>query len=272
MVKRYFEWIAGDAAEDIEMLESIEDVEGEIIYHFISGESCNQRFISKMTNSVSDLKDKFMVEIESPSNAWTFEEIVAKKYIDKSMDGEDVEIPTLHDMLQARGTSNVGISNSDLGTKKLVAPRREQYIVDLPSINDWRIKTTEKMVSKKNDDIVETNKVEFIERDNSAVETHIVQPTIEIQEKEVIAAPIQTISENDPVKILVDTCKKYDTEIDLTLNLSAPSKDMFNIASNNFENGASRFIDRIIEDIDLKEIIDSLRDALLNAYQEKNDV
>ena len=51
---------------EIAILENITEFEGETFYNFDDGESCNLRFISKMTNSKIDLKNKFMVEIESP--------------------------------------------------------------------------------------------------------------------------------------------------------------------------------------------------------------
>ena len=112
--KRYFQWIDGEMKGDIVLLESIEEFEGETFYNFDDGESCNLRFISKMTNSTADLKNKFMVEIESPSNPWTLEKIQPKKYIDESMKGEDIDIPSLHDILQAHGDTT-NIENSDIG-------------------------------------------------------------------------------------------------------------------------------------------------------------
>ena len=77
--RRYFQWIDGEMKGDIVTLESIEEFEGETFYNFDDGESCNLRYISKMTNSHLDLKNKFMVEIESPSNPSTFETIQPKK-------------------------------------------------------------------------------------------------------------------------------------------------------------------------------------------------
>ena len=151
--KRYFQWIDGEMKGDIVLLESIEEFEGETFYNFDDGESCNLRFISKMTNSTADLKNKFMVEIESPSNPWTLEKIQPKKYIDESMKGEDIDIPSLHDILQAHGDTT-NIENSDIGKDRLVPPRKEQRMIDLPSIDEYRIKTEE----PKKDPVVEQPK------------------------------------------------------------------------------------------------------------------
>jgi hypothetical protein len=60
--KRYFQWIDGEMKGDIVLLESIEEFEGETFYNFDDGESCNLRFISKMTNSTADLKNKLWLK------------------------------------------------------------------------------------------------------------------------------------------------------------------------------------------------------------------
>ena len=236
--KRYFQWIDGEMKGDIVLLESIEEFEGETFYNFDDGESCNLRFISKMTNSTSDLKNKFMVEIESPSNPWTLEQIQPKKYIDESMKGEDIDIPSLHDMLQAHGDTT-NIENSDIGKDRLVPPRKEQRIIDLPSIDEYRIKTEE----PKKDPVVEQPK--------------------QVENKQVSF---------DPVKILVDSCKKHDTPVELSLNMKLPSKYIANIASSEFEDGFEKFIDCIVSDIDTKMIIAELKKALSSAYSSSMSV
>ena len=246
--KRYFQWIDGEMKGDIVLLESIEEFEGETFYNFDDGESCNLRFISKMTNSTADLKNKFMVEIESPSNPWTLEQIQPKKYIDESMKGEDIDIPSLHDMLQAHGDTT-NIENSDIGKDRLVPPRKEQRIIDLPSIDEYRIKTEE----PKKDPVVEQPKT---------VETKVEKQEVVEQPKPVENKQISF----DPVKILVDSCKKHDTPVELSLNMKLPSKYIANIASSEFEDGFNKFIDCIVSDIDTKMIIAELKKALSSAY------
>ena len=253
--KRYFQWIDGEMKGDIVILENIEEFEGETFYNFDDGESCNLRFISKMTNSQMDLKNKFMVEIESPSNPWMFETIQPKKYIDESMKGEDIDIPSLHDILQAHGdTSN--IDNSDIGTEKLVPPKKEQRLIGLPSIEEFG-KPQVKNQNIDNAPIVDnTPKVDAHpqEIDKSTQNVEDVKP----EEKEKVSF--------DPVRILVDSCKKHDTPVDLSLNMKLPSKYIANIASSEFENGFDKFIDCIVEDIDTKLIVSELKKALKEAY------
>ena len=252
--KRYFQWIDGEIKGDIVLLESIEEFEGETFYNFDDGESCNLRFISKMTNSTADLKNKFMVEIESPSNPWTLEQIQPKKYIDESMKGEDIDIPSLHDMLQAHGDTT-NIENSDIGKDRLVPPRKEQRIIDLPSIDEYRIKTEE----LKKDPVVEQPKT---------VETKVEKQEVVEQPKPVENKQVSF----DPVKILVDSCKKHDTPVELSLNMKLPSKYIANIASSEFEDGFNKFIDCIVSDIDTKMIIAELKKALSSAYSNSMSV
>ena len=252
--KRYFQWIDGEMKGDIVLLESIEEFEGETFYNFDDGESCNLRFISKMTNSTSDLKNKFMVEIESPSNPWTLEQIQPKKYIDESMKGEDIDIPSLHDMLQAHGDTT-NIENSDIGKDRLVPPRKEQRIIDLPSIDEYRIKKEE----PKKDPVVEQPKT---------VETKVEKQEVVEQPKPVENKQISF----DPVKILVDSCKKHDTPVELSLNMKLPSKYIANIASSEFEDGFNKFIDCIVSDIDTKMIIAELKKSLSSAYSNSMSV
>ena len=260
--KRYFEWIAGEDIGNVVSLEYIEEFDGEVFYNFDDGESCNLRFISKMTNSVADLKEKFMVEIENPSNPWTFETVQAKKYVDESMKGEDIEIPSLHDILQARGTS-ANIENSDIGKEKLVPPKRQQRFVELPTVEEYQRKTKtpdNKPKPKKIDPVQETTKNE-----NSAdVEQVVERGNSENSIKDEPMKP--TVSSTDPVRILVSSCKKHDTPVEMTINMKLPSKYIYNIAVNEFEDGLEKFIDCIVDGIDTKMIIDQLKEALRSAY------
>lgn len=251
--KRYFQWIDGEMKGEVVLLESIEEFEGETFYNFDDGETCNLRFISKMTNSPKDLKNKFMVEIESPSNPWTFEEIQPKKYIDESMKGEDIDIPSLHDILQANGdTSN--IENSDIGKEKLVPPKKEQRILNLPSVSDFAIKKEE----PKQEYVVKQEPME-VKQEHVEHHEHIQEKKDDLKNQ-----PFQQIM--DPVRILVNSCKKHDTPVELALNMKLPSIYIANIAASEFENGFEKFIDCIVKDIDTNMIITELKKALQIAY------
>jgi hypothetical protein len=257
--KRYFEWIAGEDIGNVVSLVSIEEFDGEIFYNFDDGESCNQRFISKMTGSVADLKEKFMVEIENPSNPWTFDTIQSRKYVDESMKGQDIDIPTLHDIIQARGTES-NVENSDLGKERLVPPKRQQRIVDLPTIDEYPVKKVETSQQKNIN-----NSSENIEKDKNV--DNVVDELANKQSEQRSFTPVQqTVGSMDPVRILVSTCKKHDTPVEMTINMKLPSKYIYGIAVNEFEDGLEKFIDCIVDGIDTKMIIDQLKEALRAAY------
>ena len=262
--KRYFQWIDGEFKGEIVILESIEEFDGETFYNFDDGESCNLRFISKMTNSTADLKNKFMVEIDSPVNPWSIETVQPKKYIDESMKGEDIDIPSLHDILQANGDT-ANIENSDIGKDKLVPPKKPQRLMDLPSIDDYRVQNEvkvqeqPKVVNEQSQEVV-THQTQAIAQATQAVEPN---QQVNVEHKQVSF---------DPVKILVDSCKKHDTPVELSLNMKLPSKYIANIASSEFEDGFEKFIDCIVNDIDTKMIISELKKALSSAYSSSMSV
>jgi len=261
--KRYFQWIEGEQIGEIETLESIEKFEDETIFNFDSGESCNLRFISKMTDNVVDLKKKFMVEIDSPSNAWTIDTVKPKIYTDESMKGEVAEIPSLHDMLQCNGQSSE--INSNIGTTKLVKPRNPQSMRELPTINEYGVKPVVKPKTLEN--------VSATIIDNTATPKDEPVNVQEDQKAKVYAASEQKFSDFaiDPVRILVDKCKKHDTPVELEITMKLPAKSVADIARNEFDDGFDKFIDCVVADIDLSKVIDALRDSLRSAYSDENE-
>jgi hypothetical protein len=265
--KRYFQWIAGEDIGNIAVLESIEQFDGETFYNFDDGESCNLRFISKMTSSVADLKEKFMVEIDNPSNPWTFETVKSKRYTDQSMNGEYVEIPSLHDRIQADGTNTSMIQDSDIGKEKLVPPKNPQRFVDLPSIDEYPVATQDKCT-------ITTESVAFpeqpVQQNNTQSDESVTkQAGIKIGASSV--QPVMTQAVMDPIRILVNSCKKHETAVDMTLSIKLPSKYIYNIAASEFEDGIDKFINCIVSDIDVSMIIDQLKNALRLSYSSDKD-
>ena len=249
--QRYFQWLDGELAGTVETLVDITQEEDEFFYHFASGESCNLRYIAKMTNDVGEIKDKFMVEILSPNDPWVTETISTKRVqvMDENAGEIFVDAPALEDITGASGAgANLNIEKSKLGTKKYRAPRYKGPFYDLPNIDDYMI--DEAIPAPKKPEIQQVQREELV----------IPTPT---------ATPkISNVSEADPVRILAKTCKKHPTEINLTLNINLPSKSIYNIAESEFEDGGKNFVDCLVEDIDITEIVKSLRVALRQAYAE----
>lgn len=249
--QRYFQWLDGELAGTVETLIDITQEEDEFFYHFASGESCNLRYIAKMTNDVGEIKDKFMVEILSPNDPWVTETISTKRVqvMDENAGEIFVEAPALEDITGASGAgANLNIEKSKLGTKKYRAPRYKGPFYDLPNIDDY-MKDEEIPAPKKPE-------IQQVQREEPVISTPTATPKI------------SNVSEADPVRILAKTCKKHPTEINLTLNINLPSKSIYNIAESEFEDGGKNFVDCLVEDIDITEIVKSLSVALRQAYAE----
>ena len=247
---RYFEWIAGEDAGEICILSHVEFEDGETYLHFTNGDVCNIMYVSEMTTNKLDLKDKFMVEIMGPSYAWTFEQTAPKIFVDYESK-EAVEVPSLNDILRENGNTN--IKSDEL---KLVPPHvKLTTIPSLPSIDDWGLVKENKRV----DTFVSQNNIEPLAKD-VVVSESLSEHTVETKK--------ETCNHNtfDPVSILVSTCKKHKTEIDLTLTINLPSKSMYIIADGEFENGGDKFIDFVVKDIDTNMIIESIKDSLKQYY------
>lgn len=258
MAKRYFEWIAGEDMGNVVTLESMEEVEGEIIYTFDDGETVNQRFISPITDNLLDLKEKVMVEVENPSNVWRLETVQPKIYRDTSME-EAVEIPTLEDAINAGGASE-SVVNSNIGSKKLVPPASKQRKRDLPRLEDFKVAPAQ--TPQKGVAVVFEDQGEQPSPDPTRFER------VSYTDNHEVVAPkaVDKKSSFDPVVILVERCKKHPTKISLELMIDLPSKSMYSIAESEFENGGEAFIDHVVSGIDTKIIIDELRTALGKAY------
>ncbi len=77
---------------------------------------------------------------------------------------------------------------------------------------------------------------------------------------------------NDPVWVMMEKAKKFSTEVSMTLTISLPSKSLYDVAKESFDEGGTKVIEYIINNIDDKLLKDSLRTALTNAYEDEIDV
>jgi len=65
---------------------------------------------------------------------------------------------------------------------------------------------------------------------------------------------------------MMDKAKKFDTVIEMNLIVSLPSKALYNVAEESFEEGGDKVIEYIIRNLDDQKLKDSLRRALKEAY------
>jgi hypothetical protein len=78
----------------------------------------------------------------------------------------------------------------------------------------------------------------------------------------------EPIINNDPVYIMVEKSKKFDTKICMDIIVSLPAKSLYNVVKESFEEGSTKIIDYIINNLDNTKLKESLRSALLTAYEE----
>ena len=273
MMDRYFQWIAGDDKGKIATLAHIVNIDGEQYYEFTDGERCSLTFISPMTTDIRQLRGKLLVEIDSPTNPWEFYIEEPKLYKDESMRGQEIEIPSLHDITKAEGQVT-NLEHSDVGTEKIRPPKRNQNLRPLPNPNDYPAPVAKNRVSAPAPEPTVQTVVEPVPEAKIPPETKFTfEPessgVISINENnfvapQVVSAPRVVV---DPVEIFVNNCKKHETNVDLSLTLNIPSRELFKIADSEFEDGGEKFVNYIIQDLDINCIIDSLRQSLLDAYK-----
>lgn len=75
----------------------------------------------------------------------------------------------------------------------------------------------------------------------------------------------------DPVWVMLNKSKKFDTEVSLDLIISLPKKALFNIIDESFDDGGKNMIKYIIETMNIESIRESLKNALLEAYDAKEE-
>lgn len=272
---RYFQWLAGEAENSVTTLESITCFEGEYFYNFADGETCNERFVAKMTSSPANLKQKVIVEIQHPSDRWKIEEITKRVERD-ALTNEAVDVPTLHDITQATGQS-CEIKESDLGTKRYIPPKYRGPYPDLPSIAEYPDKEDMIVPSElsrqttSESDLQQNTKLSNNDESNES-DSHkqpIQQDAEPLNKTRTTQKEqcIEYIDETDPVYILVKNCKKHNIEISLDVNLSLPSVDVYKLIVSEYEDGKAKFLRNILRSIDLGILAKAVSDGIVHAYE-----
>lgn len=264
---RYFQWIAGENEGTISILDNITEYDGEYFYNFTDGESCNQRFVAKMTASPGDIKHKFVVEIISPNDPWKVETISSKTFTDVQTQ-ERVEVPALDDIARASGSGqSLSIDKSHIGETRYIAPTYKGPFYELPSLDDYFV--NDKCVDESTN--IDT-KCE--EQEKSAV---FISPKRAKQDNNNNLESTKDICDNisddmKPIKILVDKCKRKPIDIEMNITLNVPSANVFNIANDEFENGPKLFVEYIVSQLDVAVIKESLKAALLETYLKTDNI
>jgi hypothetical protein len=253
---RYFQFVAGERRGEVVVLDKIVNDESDTFLEFKDGSRMNTDLVAEI--NVKTLTGKLMAEVESPRNIWRFEE--AKSLIDdkprKEKDWESqtiVEIPSADEIAHADLTGNGGVTRNNPNKK-----RKINLIPPTPTRNKFgKIANTGDMESESSSTYEQGKKVQqqapntSIQASNQPVET-----------------PGHTY-QNDPVWLMMDKAKKFDTEVEMNLTISLPSKSLYDVASESFDEGGIKVIEYIIHNLDDTKLKNSLRNALFSAYGEK---
>jgi hypothetical protein len=76
------------------------------------------------------------------------------------------------------------------------------------------------------------------------------------------------IDKSDPVYIVLNTSKKFDSEINMGMIISLPPKNLYELAKDSFDEGDEKFIKYIVDEITVDEIKDALKLAIKEMYEE----
>ncbi len=266
MEKIYFQWLPNTIGDgSVVYLSDVIFDEDDIYYEFSDGNMCNKMLIAEFTKNKEDLANKAMVMLSSKNDPWKFSEnevIKSKPLIEgvSKRDGEKYEIPDYEDYSGKKIQSTLKMTppayNSTLRVSMLdidemyMQPEYEEEIAVTP-------KAVQENITKD----VPDNKSEG-------------HQVVEIVDNNCNTNKAETKNDNinittDPVAILVNSSAKYDSTIVMELNIDLPAKSLFNIAKDNFDNGETKFIDVILSSISYDIVKESLRNALLNAYNEQ---
>ena len=243
-------------------LVDITQEDGEYFFNFDDGESCNMSYICPATNDKKRLVNKAMVEVPGPHNAWKFEEVKMGTFT--TAEHEVVDVPPLADIVGMNGDNS--LDKSALGTMNLIPPKNNPIKgMPLPSIQEYLREDQKPVRAASNVSVtVHDNTREHAVVDNTET---VEEPAYVPQPRIFIPPQKMSVNETDPVHILVKTCKKHESSVDLKIALSLPSISTYNFAKSEFEDGDKKFIDAIADSITVETVMDALKDALRSAYE-----
>lgn len=210
---RFFQWIAGDKKGEVLVFDKIEVDGADVFIKFKDDSRINERLVAKLNET--NLTGKFMAEVDSPKNTWSFkEEWVGREEEkwEKNAAGENVCVIPF---------------NPGKKVTRLIPP-----------------KPTPATVS------------------NFGV---ISQPTQQVyQEPEIVKSKVNT---EDPVYIMMSKSKKVDKQFEMSLTVSMPPKNLYDVVKESFDEGGQKLIEYIIENIDINDIKEALKIAITEMYE-----
>jgi len=236
---RFFQWITGERRGEVVIFDKIVQEDGIIFISFKDNSRINANLVAEI--NVTDLTNKMMAEVENSRNIWRFKE---KPAVDESRIEQDWQTQVKYEVPSADDIAHADLTNPEGG---VVQPKKRKKAIKLiPPIKTrnkfGRIASTDDLAASYNESIKTELKIQ------SAT---LVEPSMD---------------HNDPVYIMMNKAKKKDIEVSMTLTISLPSKALFDVAVESFDKGGDKVIEYILNNMDIKEIKESLKIALKNTY------
>ena len=236
---RFFQWITGERRGEVVIFDKIVQEDGIIFISFKDNSRINANLVAEI--NVTDLTNKMMAEVENSRNIWRFKE---KPAVDESRIEQDWQTQVKYEVPSADDIDHADLTNPEGG---VVQPKKRKKAIKLiPPIKTrnkfGRIASTDDLAASYNESIKTELKIQ------SAT---LVEPSMD---------------HNDPVYIMMNKAKKKDIEVSMTLTISLPSKALFDVAVESFDKGGDKVIEYILNNMDIKEIKESLKIALKNTY------
>jgi len=244
MKQRFFQWIVGERRGEVVFFDSIVEENGLTYILFKDDSRINSELVAEINQE--NLSGKMMAEVESYNNIWSFKEEESKDESRIEQDWESqtrYEIPSANDIATADMTGSEGVVNPRKKKKiiKLIPPRK--------TINKFgRIANTDDLSNEYNESIIS--------------QTPVPDKTPEVSPVSTKQQPI-----DDPVYIMMEKSKKVDTEINMSLTISLPSRQLFDVIKESFDEGDKKALEYIIENIDITNIKESLRAGIADMYE-----
>jgi hypothetical protein len=243
--RRYFQFLAGPRRGEVLIMDRIESEDGDVYITFKDDSRMNETLIAQVNQKV--VTDKMMAEIDSPTNCWRFQEKAeedSKPRLEKdAQTGEVYEIPNVDDMVHADLTGETGV----------VRPRKKNKLIEL----------VPPRTTPPNHSVFGAIKSSY--NTPAPVIDNPVQ-NAKVQQAQFNAQP--QANTGDPVWLMCNSSKKFDTEVNLTLTISLPKKSFYNVVKESFEDGGDKVVEYIIQNLDNQKIKDSLKKALKMAYDD----
>ena len=290
--QRFFQWLIGEKEGEVSVLDYIFQEDGEYYYSFTDGEACAVEFISPMTKNITELQNKILVEIPSRKSLWTFKTIEMEKRLAATDGGQEalIDVPPIEEITGGKVSAdgkNIDVENSVLGKRKIIPPKYSGNMRPLPEIEKWLksdepveqktaveqpvAMTPEEMMKKLKEMGYNVSENGTPQSEVTVVPEPIKEEATPIPATPVVPAPEPVVEKprpwaNHPAVILAETSKKHETDIELTLTIKLPSKSVYLMAEEEFENGGEIFIDYLVSNISSEVIIESLKDAIKAGY------